>query len=53
MSDVNWRTELEDIHLEDTHKAVRAYARTEFAGLTRKVIHRLQRIEASGIFGDD
>lgn len=39
--------------LEGTHKAVRAYAQTEFDSLTRKVIYRLQRIRASGIYGDD
>ncbi len=39
--------------LESTHDAVCAYARKEFQVLTRKVIYRLQRIRASGIYGDD
>lgn len=39
--------------LEGTHKAVRAYAQTEFDTLTRKVIYRLKRMDASGIYGDD
>jgi len=39
--------------LESTHEAVCDFARTEFAALARKAIHRLQRIPASGIFGDD
>lgn len=33
-------------------QAVRSYARIEIEGLTRRAIHRLQRIEASGIYGD-
>ena len=48
MSGANWSTVLENIY-----KEVRAYARIEFAALTRKVIHRLQRIKAAAIFGDD
>ncbi len=48
MTDENWFTAL-----ENTHKAVRAYARIELEGLTRRVIYRLQRIAASGIYGDD
>ena len=48
MTDENW-----DAVLENTHKAVRAYARIELEGLTRRVIYRLQRIAASGIYGDD
>jgi hypothetical protein len=36
--------------LESTHQAVCAYARAEFEVLTRKVIYRLQRFGASGIF---
>jgi hypothetical protein len=39
--------------LEATHASVLAYARAEFDALGRKVIHRLQRIKASGIYGDD
>ena len=39
--------------LESTHQAVRTYARVEFEVLTRRVIFRLQRFRASGIFGDD
>lgn len=38
---------------EATQAAVRKYARTEIQALTRKVIFRLQRIPASGIFGDE
>lgn len=37
---------------EATQAAVRKYARIEIQALTRKVIFRLQRIPASGIFGD-
>src|SRR5262245_12814589 len=48
MSDENWH-----LMLERTHKAIRDFARVEFEALTRKVIHRLQRIDASGIFGDE
>lgn len=48
MSDENWQ-----LVLENTHDAVRTFARAEFAALSRKAIHRLQRIEASGIYGDD
>lgn len=39
--------------LERTHKAVRAYARVEIDVLARKVIYRLQRFPASGIYGDE
>jgi hypothetical protein len=39
--------------LEATHASVLAYARVEFDAVGRKVIHRLQRIAASGIYGDD
>lgn len=39
--------------LENTHEAVLAYARSEVEGLARRVIHRLQRIGATGIYGDD
>jgi len=39
--------------LESTHEAVRIFARIEVEALTRKVIHRLQRVHSSGIFGDD
>ena len=41
------------IVLEKTHEAVRAYARAEVERLARRVNHWLQRIEASGIYGDD
>ena len=39
--------------LVNTHEAVLAYARIELEGLTRRVIYRLQRINASGIYGND
>jgi hypothetical protein len=48
MPDESWR-----IVLESTYEAVRAYARVEFAALTRKIIYRMRRCKASGIFGDD
>ncbi len=48
MSGANQSTVLESIY-----KEVRAYARIELRALARKVIHRLQRIKASAIFGDD
>ena len=48
MTDESWYTAL-----ENTHEAVLAYARIELKGLTRRVIYRLQRINASGIYGDD
>ncbi len=48
MTDESWYTAL-----ENTHKAVRVYARIELKGLARRVIYRLQRIDASGIYGDD
>lgn len=38
--------------LESVYAAVRKYARPELDGLIRKAIHRLQRIPASGIYGD-
>ena len=48
MRDENWYTTL-----ENTHEAVLVYAQIEFEGLSRSVIHRLQRINAAGIYGDD
>ena len=38
--------------LESVYEAVRKYARPELDGLIRKAIYRLQRIPASGIYGD-
>jgi len=45
----------EDRHadLEAIYKAVGAYGQAEFERLARRVIHHLQRMPASGIFGDD
>ena len=48
MPDSDWLKEL-----KETHKAVRSYARIEYEALVRKVIYRLQRINASGIFDSD
>ena len=48
MTDESWYTAL-----QNTHKAVLVYARIELKGLARRVIYRLQRIDASGIYGDD
>lgn len=48
MCDESWRTVL-----ESAHEAVLTYAQAEFDALTRKVIYRLQRFKASGIFSDD
>ena len=48
MDDEHW-----DGQLENTHSAVCAYARVEIETLARKVIYRLQRTPASGIYGDD
>lgn len=42
-----------DTVLDATYKAVCAYGRSEVEGLARRVIHRLQRIDATGIYGDD
>jgi hypothetical protein len=39
--------------LERTHRAVRSFARSEFDARARKIMHRLQRTPASGIYGDD
>jgi len=36
-----------------TYAVARAFGRIEFDSLARRVIHRLQRITASGIFGDN
>lgn len=46
--DKNWISAL-----EDTHDAVRAFARVEIAALARRSIYRLRRVKASGIYGDD
>ena len=37
---------------DDLHRAVREFGRVEIEALSRRVIYRLQRITASGIFGD-
>ena len=37
--------------LERTHEAVRKFARSEFAVLTRKIVYQLGRVPASGIYG--
>lgn len=39
--------------LEAVYEAVRTYGQAEFERLARRVIHHLQRMPASGIFGDD
>lgn len=39
--------------LEAIHKAVLTYGQVEFEALARRVIYHLQRMPASGIFGDD
>jgi hypothetical protein len=39
--------------LERAYQAVTAYSRSEFKALVPKVIHRLQRLPATGIYGDD
>lgn len=39
--------------LERTHTAVRDFARREFNTCARRLVHRLQRIPASGIYGDN
>jgi hypothetical protein len=39
--------------LDRTHEAVRQFARSEFGALTRKVIYRLRRFPASGIYGSE
>jgi hypothetical protein len=47
--------EADDVNCWDcpTHNTVLAFAESRYAALARKVIFRLQRIEASGIYGDD
>ena len=46
--------ELQEVEwLYDVRKSVSTYAASRFQVYARKVIYRLQRIEASGIFGDD
>jgi hypothetical protein len=42
-----------EVPLDSSHRAVRDFARVQFEALNRQVIYRLQRIDASGIFGDD
>ena len=37
---------------DDLHRAVREFGRVEIEALSRRVIYRLQRITAVGIFGD-
>ena len=39
--------------LHDVRKSVSTYAASRFEAYARKVIYRLQRLKASGIFGDD
>jgi hypothetical protein len=39
--------------MEATHDAVRSFATAELRSLTRRAIYRLQRIPATGIYGDD
>lgn len=39
--------------LEKTHDAVCDFARAELLALTRRAVHRLKRIKASGIYGED
>ena len=39
--------------LERTHEAVRRFARNEFDALARKIIYRMRRFPASGIYGGD
>lgn len=46
-------TEQRTAELEEIYQAVTTYGRIEFEGLARRVIHQLQRMPASGIFGDD
>lgn len=48
MSEGDW------LHImEATQNAVRNFATTELKSLTRRAIYRLQRIPATGIYGDD
>ena len=48
MSSDTWQTVL-----EKTHDAVREFARAELVALTRRVVHRLKRTKATGIYGED
>lgn len=41
------------VALETVYEAVRDYARPEMDGLVRKLMYRLQRFPASGIYGND
>ncbi|WP_420723941.1 hypothetical protein [Hwanghaeella sp. LZ110] len=41
------------VAFENAHEALRAYSRIEVEALVRRVVYRLQRIHASGIYGDD
>jgi hypothetical protein len=48
------KEESQDQNMDDRiFAAVRAYARREFAALIPKVIYRLQRLPATGVYGDD
>jgi hypothetical protein len=38
--------------LERTHEAVRMFARSEFSAYTRKIVYRMRRFPASGLYGD-
>ena len=40
-------------YLNDIHEAVLKYGEVEFGSLVRSAIYRLQRVAASGIYGDD
>lgn len=48
MTDDDWYE-----YLDDIHRAVLKYGEVEFESLVRSAIYRLQRISASGIYGDD
>lgn len=39
--------------LERTHRSVREFARSEFSAYARKIVYRMQRFPASGIYGWD
>jgi hypothetical protein len=39
--------------MEQTQEAIYAFAKVECRSLVRRAIYRLQRVEASGIYGDD
>lgn len=48
MSEGDWL-----VIMEKTQDAVRDFGRAELRSLTRRAIHRLQRLEPSRVFGDD